>query len=307
MELNRNNLEMMRIAMNLKFKAGIESYTPRYTELAMVEGDIAHDSIEFPYIEQFDGMREWLGDRQFKNLSSKKIRVIEKAFEQSVSIPRRAIETDNWSIYGATASRMGESREKLWDYLVIQAMANPAAWFDGKAFYAADRKYGSGKKAGVINNTAALALSFANFGTFFLQMATFTGSDGFPIESRPTHLIVGPHLEDTAKVILEQDKYRDGDGNEVLNPHKGKCKPIVHPLLVGDLQNDWYLGKFDSIMKPLLVMKNKEGALVTLDQDTDQNVFMRNEVVYGTEAFGNAAALFPHLLGRSRPAPEGEE
>ena len=127
MELNRNNLEMMRIAMNLKFKAGIESYTPRYTELAMVEGDIAHDSIEFPYIEQFDGMREWLGDRQFKNLSSKKIRVIEKAFEQSVSIPRRAIETDNWSIYGATASRMGESREKLWDYLVIQAMANPAA------------------------------------------------------------------------------------------------------------------------------------------------------------------------------------
>lgn len=304
MEINRDNLNMMRLAMNLKFKAGVESYTPKYSDLAMVEGDIAHDAIEFPYIEQFDGMREWLGDRQFKNLSTKKIRVTEKAFEQSVSIPRRAIETDNWKIYGVTASRMGESSEKLWDQLVIKAMANPAQWFDGKAFYCDNRKYGTGKNAGTINNTYDQALSFTAFGTFFLQMATFTGSDGFPIESRPTHLIVGPHLEDTARVILEQDKYRDSNNNEVLNPHKGKCKLIVHPLLVGDYQNDWYLGKFDSIMKPVLLMKNKVGSLVALDRDTDENVFMRNEVVYGTEAFGNAAALFPHLLGRSRPAAD---
>lgn len=301
MELNRDNLNMMRIAMNLKFKAGVESYTPRYSDLAMVEGDIAHDSIEFPYIEQFDGMREWLGDRQFKNLSTKKIRITEKAFEQSVSIPRRAIETDNWKIYGVTASRMGESSEKLWDRLVINAMANPEPWFDGKDFYCANRKYGTGKNAGTINNIYGQALSFESFGAFFLQMATFTGADGFPIESRPTHLIVGPHLEDTARIILEQDKYRDANNNEVLNPHKGKCKLVVHPLLVGDYQNDWYLGKFDSIMKPLLLMKNKVGSLVALDKDTDENVFLRNEVVYGTEAFGNAAALFPHLLGRSRP------
>ena len=55
-------------------------------------------------------------------------------------------------------------------------------------------------------------------------------------------------------------------------------------------------------MKPILLLKNKVGKLVSLDKDEDDNVFMRNEVVYGTEAFGNAAALFPHLLGRSRPA-----
>lgn len=305
MEINRENLNMMRVAMNLKFKEGIESYTPRYHDLAMIEGDIAHDSIEFPYIEQFDGMRAWLGDRQFKNLSTKKIRVTEEAFEQSISIPRRSIETDNWNIYGVTAARMGESSEKLWDRLLVNAMANPQPWFDGKAFYAADRKYGTGKKAGVINNKAELALSFANFGTFFLQMATLQGSDGFPLEARPTHLIVGPHLEDTARVILEQDKYRDAEGNEVLNPHKNKCQLFVHPLLIGDYQSDWYLGKFDSVMKPLLLMKNKVGALVTLDQDTDEPVFMRNEVVYGSEAFGNAAALFPHLLGRSRPTMGG--
>lgn len=302
MELNRTNLTNMRTALNLRFKEGIEGYKPLYQQLVMIEGDIAHDAIEFPFVEQFDGMREWLGERQFKSLKTHKIRVVERRFENSISIPRRSIETDNWGMYNTTITKMGEGVEKLWDKLTIGALANPEDWFDGKAFYVADRKYGTGKTAGIINNTAALALGFANFGTFYLQMSTLTGANGEPIDSRPTHLIVGPALEDTARIILNQDKYKDAEGNEVLNPHKGKCQLIVHPLLKGDYANDWYLGKFDSVMKPLLLLKNKVGALVALDSDTDENVFLRDEVVYGTSAYGNAAALFPHLLGRSRPS-----
>lgn len=302
MEINATNLATMRTAFNLRFKDGVEGYKPVYKELAMIEGDIAHDTIEFPFIQQFEGMREWLGDRQFKNLETSKISVKEKAFELSISVPRRALETDNYGIYGRNIQSMGEKTEELWDELFIKALTDPEKWFDGLAFYSATRKYGSNKKAGTINNTAALALNFENFGIFHKQMSTFIGASGKPISSRPTHLIVGEHLADTAKIIMEQDKYRDADGNEVLNPHKGKCKIVVHPLLAGDYENDWYLGKFDSVMKPVLILKNKVGSLVALDKDTDETVFMRNEVVYGTEAFGNSAALFPHLLGRSRPA-----
>ena len=79
-------------------------------------------------------MREWLGDRQFKNLSTKTIRIKEKPFELSVSIPRRSIETDNWGMYGTVITTMGEKTEELWDKLTIEAMANPADWFDGKPF-----------------------------------------------------------------------------------------------------------------------------------------------------------------------------
>ena len=292
----------MRTAFNLRFKEGIEAYKPVYAALSMIEGDVAHDAIEFPFLEQFAGMREWLGDRQFKSLSNRKITIKEKPYEQSVSIPRRKIETDNYGIYGTVIAQMGAAVEELWDELFVEALANPEAWFDNKAFYASNRTYGSDKKAGTINNTAALALSFANFGTFYLQMSTFVGATGKPIASRPTHLIVGPALEDTARIIMMQDKYKDAEGNEVLNPHKGKCQIVVHPLLAGAYANDWYLGKFDAVLKPIMVMKNKIGALVRLDSDTDENVFMRDEVVYGTSAYGNAAALFPHLLGRSRPS-----
>ena len=301
MELNSKNLQAMRTAFNLKFKEGVALYKPIYKELSMVEGDIAHDAIEFPFLDSIGRMREWLGDRQYKNLSNSKIRVKERPFEMSVGIKRRAIETDNWGIYGRVATNMGESSERLWDELMIAAMTDPENWIDNKAFYASDRKYGSGKNGGTVNNTASLALSFANFGTFFTQMCTNTGNGGVPLDARPTHLIVGPALEDTAKIIMEQDHYRDASNNEVLNPHKGKCKVIVHPLLVGTYANDWYLGKFDGVLKPLLTMQNKKGAVVILDADRDQNVFDRDEVVFGTASYGEAAALFPHLLGRSRP------
>ena len=302
MELNAANLNAMRTAFNLKFKDGVEGYTPCYKDLAMIEGDIAHDAIEFPFLEQLPGFREWIGDRQFKTLGNKTIRVKEKSYEASVKIPRRAIETDSWGVYGSIIAQMGEAGEQLWDELMISALTNPTAWLDGKAFYSPARKYGSDKSAGTINNTAELALSFENFGTFFTQMATLTGSNGKPLNSRPTHLIVGPALEDTARIILNQETYRDKDGNEVLNPHKGKVQLKVHPLILGEYAQDWYLGKFDAKMKPLLVLKNKEAELVTLAASTDENVFMRDEIVYGSSAYGNAAALFPHLLGRSRPA-----
>lgn len=302
MELNAENLRSMRTAFNLKFKEGMEGYKPQYKDLAIIEGDIAHDAIEFPFIEQLAGMREWIDERQFKTLKTQKIRITEKSFEESVSIPRRSIETDNWGMYGAIIAQMGEAGELLWDELMISALTNPAKWLDGKPFYTDERKFGSDKNAGIINNTANLPLNFDNFGTFFLQMASMIGGNGKPLNSRPTHLIVGPALEDTARNILNQDHYRDKDGNEVYNPHKGKVQLVVHPLIKGDCAQDWYLGKFDARLKPLLVMKNKEAELVTLADENDENVFMRNEIVYGSSAYGNAAALFPHLLGRSRPA-----
>jgi phage major head subunit gpT-like protein len=49
------------------------------------------------------------------------------------------------------------------------------------------------------------------------------------------------------------------------------------------------------VIKPVIVQKGKEPIFTRLDKDTDENVFMRNEFLYGTEAYGAAALAFPHL------------
>ena len=116
------------------------------------------------------------------------------------------------------------------------------------------------------------------------------------------HLIVGPALEDTAREILYSDTYRDASDQEFANPHKDKVKLVVSPRLTGANANYWFLGRFTGALKPILVLKNKEAALTILNQPNDENVFMDGRILFGAEAYGNAAALFPHLLGRGGTA-----
>lgn len=50
----------------------------------------------------------------------------------------------------------------------------------------------------------------------------------------------------------------------------------------------WFLLDTTRVMKPLILQKRKDYTFVTLDKDTDENVFMRKEFVYGTDARLNA-------------------
>lgn len=298
MELNYESLSAMRTSFNLKFKHAAEGAETIYRELASIEGDAKHSATEIPFLEAFAGMREWLGPRQVKNLSTRKIRVVEKPWEDTVGIPVRDVETDNWGIYGTLVGAMGEAGEQLWDQLFMEALVNPPNWIDGKSFYASNRKYGTN----TISNTTSNALSFSNFGTFFTQMCSFKGHNDEPIHSRPTHLIVGPSLEDTARQILYSERYTNAGGEELMNPHKGKVKLVVSERLCGTSANYWFLGRFSGAVRPIMVLKNKEASLTILNKPTDENVFMDGRILFGAEAYGNAAALFPHLIGRGGAA-----
>ena len=50
----------------------------------------------------------------------------------------------------------------------------------------------------------------------------------------------------------------------------------------------WFLLDTTRVMKPLILQKRKDYNFVTLDKETDENVFMRKEFVYGTDARLNA-------------------
>ncbi|MDH1211134.1 Mu-like prophage major head subunit gpT family protein [Pseudomonas chengduensis] len=46
----------------------------------------------------------------------------------------------------------------------------------------------------------------------------------------------------------------------------------------------WYLLDTSRVMKPLILQRRKNYNFVSLDRETDENVFMRKEFVYGTDA-----------------------
>lgn len=294
MELNKDRLSAMRTAFNLKFQNAFSAVPTVYDKFSMVEGDAAHTTIDFPFLETFAFLREWIGPRQIKNLTSRVLRMTEKAYEDTVAVKVRDIETDNWKQYASLIAQMGQAGAQLWDRLAIEALTNPKAWIDNKAFFG-EHKYGKQ----TIANAVSTALNETTFDAAFLTMCSYQGHNGEALGVRPDTLMHGPSLSATAWNIVKNSKVVVTEGTAAIdNRNFNKVELLENPRLVGDYANDWYLMQANGVIKPVILQKSKDVELVPLDKPDHENVFDRDEILYGSKAYGSAAAAFPHLVYR---------
>ncbi len=291
MDLNKAKFQAMVTSFDLAFKNTFTTVPTVYGKYAMTVGDASQQIVELPFFEAFAFMRKWVGDRQVKNLMGAKLTLREDAFEDTIGIPKRDFECDNWSLYAAAISQMGENGAALWDRLCTEALVNAGKWIDGKDFFAADRKYGKA----TINNKTTSALSAVSFNSAYETMCSYKGHNGEALGVVPDTLMVGPKLRKTAFEILNAKLISDGT-TTVDNPNLGLCEPVINPRLVGDYDDYWFLMKTKGAIKPVALQKSKEAKLTVLDKDDDENVFNRGEILAGTEAYGSAAAAMPHLV-----------
>lgn len=289
-----DKFDAMRTAFDLAFKAAFEGRpAPTYEQYAMTVGDAAHTIVELPFLEQFSHMQKWLGARQIKNLDGKKITMTEDSYEDTVGIPVRVIESDNWGMYTSAIQQMAFAAQALWDELASEAVLKPKAWIDGKAFYTNDRKYGKS----VISNKTTEALTHATFKTAWKTMQSYCGHQDKSLGVTPDTLMVGPALEFKARAILENQFEIDDTGKvTVENGCKGLAKVVINRNFVGDYANHWRLMSCGGAIKPIAIQKSKETGLVSKNKPTDEGVFMEDRAIFGTAAYGSAAAAFPHLV-----------
>lgn len=295
MELNPNVLSAMRTAFNMKFQEAFDATETVYEKFCMIEGDPGHSAVEFPFLETFAFMREWIGPRQAKNLKSQSLRVVERAFEDTVRIRVRDIETDNWKQYAVLIAQMGQAGRQLWDRLSAEALTGSGKWIDGKTFFHASHKYGDN----TICNTTSDALSQSSFETAYETMGTYLSHNGEILGVHPDTLIVGQKLRATAWDIIRNTKVAVGENGAVIdNRNLDLVDIVINPRLTGTYADDWYLCQCKGIIKPVILQKSKECELTALDRPEHENVFERDEIIYGTKAYGNAVCAFPHLIYR---------
>lgn len=291
MNTTSEKFEAMKIAYDLAFKNAFASQPTTYEKFTILVGDSAHTVVKLPFMEQFSFMRKWVGPRQVKNLTGRMLTMTEEPYEETVGIRSRDIETDNWGMYMTNIQELAVGAKQLWDKLAIEALTNPGNWIDNKAFFATDRKYG---KATICNKTTD-ALTSASFKTARQTMLSYAGHTGDPLTIVPDTLMVGPALESTAWDILEND-YAVLNGATVKNSTKGLAKILINPRLTGNAANYWFLMATAGPIKPVALQKSKEVALISKNQPTDEGVFMEDMAIFGTAAYGSAAAAFPHLV-----------
>lgn len=94
----------------------------------------------YGWLGKFPKMREWIGDRQIKDMEAHGYSILNKDFEAIVGVDRNDIEDDNLGVYAPLMQEMGLSAAQQPDDLTFGLLGNGATelYYDGQYFFDTD-------------------------------------------------------------------------------------------------------------------------------------------------------------------------
>lgn len=219
MIINAGNLTTLYVAFKAAFQGGLTQAATQYGDIATTVPS-STGTEEYGWLGAFPNVREWVGDRQIKNIASHGYSIKNRNFELTVAVPRPAIEDDQYGVYTPMMTEMGRSVTAHPDQLVFELLSNGHATecYDGQYFFDTDHPV--------------------------------TGADGKPGTPQS-------NLDDNS-----------GSGTR------------------------WYLLDCSRSLKPLIFQQRKAPQFVAKTDAKDDNVFSRNEYVYGTDSRCNVGYGF---------------
>jgi len=283
MIVNQQALRGIYTAFNTLFAKVFSAATPLYEKVAtVVPSQTGEES--YKWLGTVPMMREWIGDRQIKNLTASDYTLKNKSFEVTVGVPRDDIEDDRIGLYNPSIQSLAQSAAQHPDKLVFALLHGGFTnkCYDGKAFFATDHKVGKLS----IGNKGTAKLDAAAYATARAAMMSVTDENGESLEIVPNLLVVPPALESKARGILFAEQI---DGT--TNVWKGTAEMLVVPALAGNA-TEWFLLCTQKPIKPLIYQERKKAQFTSKTADDDDNVFMRKQFLYGADSRGNAGYAF---------------
>lgn len=288
MDINSANLEALRKTFNTAFQQGLAWVPP--VDIAFLYRDFPSTTASnfYAWLEQIPGFREWVGDRVFKNVRGQKYELVNRDFEDSVSMGRNEIEDDQYGVYAPIVQMMAEAWMLQKYEIVLAVLTGNPVCFDGKAFFADDHAYGDN----TIDNVVTVALSETTFNAAFTAAAGWKFSNGKLCRTRFTHLLHGPKLRETAFHIVDAQRHASGV-TQVDNPNYKRVVRVELEDLAGDYDDYWMLVDASKPIKPVARQIRRDAAPL---MDTRVEQVMRTGR-FDVLADGRAAAgpTFPHL------------
>lgn len=218
-------------SLTAKFDNAVEAAAPFYPELCTIFPSDRADE-EYGILGAVPGVREWLGDRDFKTLRGAKFTISNREWENSVRIEKNDIDDDRLSIYGPVLEQLGVEAAYHPDELLFELIiaAESSAGLDSQYYFDTDHVHGdSGSQSNDLTYTAATGTTptEAEFrGAYHAARAAMLGfkRDNGKLYHRPTIkpitdlLVVVPvALQETAVAALNKDLVNSGETNIVLD------------------------------------------------------------------------------------------
>lgn len=254
----------------------VEQATPFYPALALeVESD--QESEDYDWLGKFPGVREWIGDRQFKELSSYQFTIPNKTWEQSLAMDKDKIDDGKTRYFDQLAIGMAMEAAYHPDELLIDLINRAAAvrCFDGQFFFDTDHEMGdSGVQSNKIEREVVdgdnptgdeiRGVVMASLDTFW----TFKGDNGKPLH-RPTvepinDLLVAVPAAWYSRTVEAFNRTLRKESSVALDNYN-----IVTPQIVGvqGMSNAVDVYRTGGVLKPFVIQMREDLTIQTKGED----------------------------------------
>jgi phage major head subunit gpT-like protein len=290
MLINQPTLEAINKGFSRRFQDAFTGQKPMYPMICTEIPSAAKEEVH-GFLDRIPKAREWLGERVINNLAAREFAIKNRHFENTFAVDRDDIEDDRIGIYNPSLDMLGQDAAMYPDDLILALLeaGTTGLCYDGQYFFDTDHPKNiddatAGTQANLFTTTA---LNATNYGAKRAAMRKLVGADGRPLGVNPTHLIVPPALEETARLILNGDFVPNAAGTaSETNVWKGTANLVVWDRLTSD--STWYLVDQSKPIRPFIFQNRKPPEFTYLTQPTADNVFMQKKFLYGYDARGNA-------------------
>ena len=316
MDINRANMEVFFQNLSNVFAEQFNNPPANMllNEVAMSVPSTGAQTVH-GWLTQVPWMREWIGDRQAKNIASQKLTIVNRLFEDTVEIPRVDIEDDLHLNYLNNVRWMANAALAFKEQLMVEAMLRGASdlWADGIAIYSAAGRKLDGTNAIANYTTDNLDAAGTKLNTAYAAMRSYLGNQGKPLNVIPKYLVHGPLLRARAVTLIESQYAAllaaDGTsyvGGQITNPNYGLVKRVESPFLIngfidskGTTYNAGYywflLGEVAGIRGLCWQIRKDPEAQMSRAQLDSDFVFATDKFQFGSRMRGEGFITFPFL------------
>ena len=139
MILNTANLASLFTGYKANFQSAFMQATPDWPTVA-TEVPSSTETNLYAWLGQFPRLREWLGDRIVKNISTSNYSVTNKQFEATVGVPIPKIKDDTYGVFAPLMSEMGYAAKLHPDEILFAMLlaGHTGLCYDGQGFFDTD-------------------------------------------------------------------------------------------------------------------------------------------------------------------------
>jgi phage major head subunit gpT-like protein len=145
MIINQASLQAVYKGFSTIFNEAFSNVKTSFEKLAMVVPSAVREET-YAWLGAFPRMREWVGERQIKNLTLQSYTIKNKDWEATIEVDRNDVEDDAIGVYRPIVAEMGRTAAAHPDELVAGLLKDgfSKTCYDGQYFFDTDHPVGSG-------------------------------------------------------------------------------------------------------------------------------------------------------------------